>query len=384
MGERPTEVLMPDLNRRRTAVYARVTTRSAIHRASWLVAMAVTILAAPIAAQDASTQIRSEAERLQTSLKERPVSFAPIPDASKTIADGLKEVVREQSAGRLYVSLEKLGQMTDFLYGVRAAADKEDAVKSGFPAYEAEWEKVSLSITASNRQAREKDWERHSAAVRAFSETSQNMSMPLLEGARGFAISMQPKDGLFNLGQAQGQAEFASFCSKLNLSRKGKPYPLRSVMPELQILQKKANAAFQPPRSVDLHTLFMSLNSALKQGQELDARRSYAGALFQYLHAVGYYGMLNVQPPDPLQLSALKSALATARRKLDASERDESIAEFFVEKGESHVAPLDGSAPTTDDWKIAKVVVEQVLPAYFAVDNTLVAQEGAPSKSIDV
>src|SRR3974390_634630 len=357
MGERPTEVLMRDLNRRTTTVDARVTTRSAIHRASWLVAMAVTILAAPIAAPDASTQIRSEAARLQTSLKERPVSFAPIPDASKTIADGLKEVVREQSAGRLYVSLEKLGQMTDFLYGVRAAADKEDAVKSGFPAYEAEWEKVSLSIPASNRQAREKDWERHSAAVRAFSETSQNMSMPLLEGARGFAVSMQPKDGLFNLGEAQGQAEFAHFCSTLNLPRKGKPYPFRSVLPELEALQQKTNAAFQPPRSIDLHRLFMSLNAALKQGRELDATRSYAGALFQYLYAVGYYEMLEEAPPTSAQLPELKGALAEAREKLDRSRRDDSIAQIFLQRAESQLAHADGSAANSEDWRIVKVVV---------------------------
>ena len=116
------------------------------------------------------------------------------------------------------------------------------------------------------------------------------MTVPLLEGARGFAVSMQPKDGLFNLGEAQGLAAFLAFCSTLHLPRKGTTYPLRSLMPEIEILQEKANTAFQPPRSIDLHTLFMSLNSALKQARELDATKHYSGALYQYLYALGYYG----------------------------------------------------------------------------------------------
>ena len=36
----------------------------------------------------------------------------------------------------------------------------------------------------------------------------------------------------------------------------------------------------------------MLINTALKQATELDATKSYAGALYQYLLAVGYYGML--------------------------------------------------------------------------------------------
>lgn len=363
---------------------ARLALRSAVLRLSWQVAIAVLVLAAPSVGQDAASQIRAEAERLQRSVKDKPISNPDFPDASKAIGDGLKDVLQAQSAGRLYVSLEKLGQMTDFLYGVRATTDKPEAVQSGLSAYEEEWERVSLSINAIDRQAGEKNWDGDRLALRALSETAQNMTVPLLEGARGFAISMQPKDGLFNLGEAQGQAAFLAFCSTLHLPRKGTPYPLRSLMPEIEILQEKANSAFQPPRSIDLHTLFMSLNSALKQARELDATKHYSGALYQYLYALGYYGMLNVAPLDSSQQSALKSALAAARQKLDASQRDDSIAEFFLEKAESQVAHLDGSAPNADDWRIAKVVIDQVLPAYSAIDKPLAVQGRASGKTIDI
>ena len=357
---------------------------SAFERPWWRVAAVVMILALPAAGQDAASQIQAEAERLQQSLKDKPISYPDIPNASTMVGDGLKEVSQGRTAGRLYISLEKLGQVTDLLYGVRAAADKAEAVKSGLPAYEAEWEKVSLSITAIDSQAREKNWNDSRIAVRALSETAQGMTIPLLEGARGFAVSMQPKDGLFNLGQAQGQAEFVAFCTTLHLPRTATPYPLRSLMPEIETLQEKTNAAFQPPRSIDLHTLFMSLNSALKQARELDATKCYAGALYQYLYAVGFYGMLDAAPLNSSQQSALKSALATARQKLDAFQRDDSIAQLFLEKAESQVAHVDGSAPSADDWRIAKVIVDQVLPAYFALDKPLPAAQRAPGKTIDI
>ena len=358
--------------------------RSAAYRRSWQVAALAIILALPAAGQEASSQIKGEVERLQQSLKEKPIASPDFPSASTIVSDGLKEVIQGESAGKLYVSLEKLGQITDLLYGVRAAADKTEAVKSGLPAYEAEWEKVSFSITAIDRQARGKNWNDSGVALRALSETAQSMTVPLLEGARGFAVSMQPKDGLFNLGQAQGQAEFAAFCARLQLPRKGTAYPLRSLMPEIEILQERTNAAFQPPRSIELHTLFMSLNSALKQARELDATKSYAGALYQYLYAVGFYGMLDAAPLDSSQQSALKTALAMARQKLDATPRDDSIAQLFLEKAESQVARVDGSTASADDWRIAKVVVDQVLPAYFALDEPLPAGQQTPRKTIEI
>ena len=342
------------------------------------------ILALPCAGQDTASQIKAEAERLQQSLKDKPISYPDSPNAPKMIGEALKEVIQAQSAGRLYPSLEKLGQVTDYLYGIRAVAEKAEAVKSGLPAYEAEWEKVSLSITALDRDAQERNWNDSPLAIRALSETALSMTIPLLDGARGFAVSTDPKGGLFNMGEAEGQAQFAAFCATLHLPRQGAAYPLRSLLPEIETVQEKATAAFQPPRSIDLHTLFMSLNTALKQARELDAARSYAGALFQYLYAVGYYGMVEAAPVDSSQQVALKGALAAARQRLDASGRDDSIAEFFLEKAESQIGHVDGSAPSADDWRIAKVIVDQVLPAYFALDKPLAAPERAPGKTVEI
>jgi len=362
----------------------RLIRRSAFRGAWWRVAVAAVILALPAAGQDAASQIQGEVERLQRLLAKKPVSFPGDPNANQGAGDALKSALKDQSAGRLYRSLEQIGQVTDFVHGAWTIMDNGEAVKSGMPAFEAAWEKSSASVSALDRQAQAANLRDSPAALQALSETARAMTMPLLEGGRAFAVSTEPKDGLFNLGEAEGQAEFAAFVASLRLPRKRAAYQFHSLLPELESFQQKVNAAFQPPRSIDLHVQFMMINSALKQATELDATKSYAGALYQYLLAVGYYGMLDAAPQDSSQQTALKSAVAAARQKLDASQRDDSIAELFLERAASQLAHVDGSAPSEDDWRIAKVITEQVLPAYFAADHPLAAPQRASGKPVEI
>jgi hypothetical protein len=353
-------------------------------RWSFQIAVLAALAVLPAASQDAGSQIKSEVERLQQSLKDKPIIFPDFPKATDHINNSLNAALAAQSAGKIYISLESLGQAEDLLEGVRAAMDKADAVKNSLPAYEAEWNKASLNLTALDRKARERDWKDSRAAIRALSEVAQGKAIPLLEGGRGFAVSTQPKDGLFYLGQAQGETEFAAFCASLDVPRRSAAYPLRSYLPELVALQKKTNAAFQPPRSIELHSRFIALNSALKLGQELDASKFYAGALYQYLEAVRHYGMLDAAPLDTSQQSALKGALAAAKRKVDASKRDDSIAQLLLERAESQISRADGSAPNEDDWKSAKVIVEQVLPAYDAAAKPPAALAQTSGKTVNL
>jgi len=350
----------------------------------WAVALVGLMLALPAAGQDAASQIQAEVERLQQALAKKPVTFPGNPDANRGANDMLKSALQDGSTGRLYVSLYEFGEVSDFIYGAWTIMDKTEAVKNSLPAFEAEWEKASAGITALDRQTRATNWSDSPAALQALSETAEAMTMPYLEAGRGFAVATEPKDGLFHIGEAQGRAEFASFVASLRLPRTRAAYPFRSFLPEIETFQQKENAAFKPPRSIDQHMQFMSINSALSQARELDATKGYAGALYQYLWAVGYYGMLDAPSPDASQQAALKSALAAARQKLEASPRDDSIAEIFLERAESQLAHVDGSAPSADDWKIAKVITDQVLPAYFAADHPLAAPERASGKAVEI
>jgi hypothetical protein len=334
--------------------------------------------------QDAKSQIKSEIVRLQHSLKETPITDPDYASFGSMATQALQGSAAALESSKLYVSLEQLLQAEDFLQGARFPIEKAEAVKSGLPAFEAEWEKVSRILTADDRAVRQKNWSASPAAVRALTETALGRSVPLLEGGRGFAVSTKPSDGLFYLGQAQGEAAFAQFSSTLPLSRNAALFPLRSFLPELQKLQEKTNAAFKPPRSIQLHDRFIALNSALKLAEELDAQKSYAGALYQYLEATRHFGMLDAPLVEAARQSALKDAIAAALKNLAASKQDDSIAQLFLERATSQTAHADGSVSTPDEWRSAQVILDQVLPAYRAAQKLAAPIQLASGKTVDL
>ena len=338
----------------------------------------ILVSASPAFGQDAAPQIKAEIARLQKSLKDNPVTdpiFSGMASETGKILDAANQSV---AAGQLYLSLEKLELAENLVVGMHTAADKDDVVKNGLPAFEARWSKASFSLTALDQRMRDKDWGHSLAVMQALYQEAQGSAIPLLDGARGFATSTNPPDGLFNLGQAMGEAEFVSFAASLHLPQTKAALPLRSILPELNLLQEKTNAAFQPPKSIELQSGFIALNSALKVAEELDAKKSYAGALYQYLLAVGYYGMLNAKPLDAASQAELKVTLAAVKKKLDESSTDETVAQLFQQRAEAAILP-GGSMPSADDWRAAKVILEEVLPAYFALRSPAVPANALPT-----
>jgi hypothetical protein len=317
-------------------------------------------------AQDAAAQTKAEIERLQQSLKEKPIANPDIAEMNSEIEGNLTGAASALAAGRLYLSLEGLGRAEDHMHGARILDAKADEIKDSLPAFESEWNKASVQLTAMDKSARNKDWSHITAAVRAIAEAAQGRAIPLLEGGRGFATATKPKDGLFYVGQAQGETAFAEFVSKLNFPRKAAPAPLRTLLPELESLQEKTNAAFQPPRSIDMHPRFIALNSTIKAARELDSSKAYGGALYQYLEAVRHFGMLDPAVPDAARQASLRTELTDELKKVSAAKRDDSIIQIFLERAEGWLTKPDGAAPSPDEWRATQVVLQQVVPAYYA------------------
>jgi hypothetical protein len=254
-------------------------------------------------------------------------------------------------------------------------------VATGLPAFESEWAETSRALETGSPQG-DRRWGRSRTAIRALAETAEARIGPLLEGARGFAVATGPKDGLFYMGQARGEAEFAALCASLTFADKVERYPLRSMLPELVRLQEKATAAFVPPRSIDLHDRFIALNSTLKAGLELDASQAYAGSAYQYLEALRHYALLDAPALDEPAQARVREDLAAARARIDASKRDESLLELFLERAASQVAHSHGSAPTADEWRSARVILDQVVPAYFSARLPVATPKGSSGKTV--
>ena len=349
-----------------------------------LILLMILALIPPAAAQDRAAGIRAEIARLQQVLKDKPVTNPDFVQVGTMVSTALESAARAADAGNLYLSLESLAQAEDLLGGARVIVDSAGLAKSGPAAFEAAWGATSARLAARGREARERKWENAPAAVRALAEAAQGRSIPLLDGARGFATAKGPAEGLFYMGQAEGEADFARFCATLGLTSGKKAFPLRSFLPELLALQARTNAAFQPPKSIELHPRFIALNSAIKLAEELDSTKFYAGALYQYLEAVRHFGMLDQPPLDAAGQVRLKKVLATARKKLAASPEDESIAQLFLERAETQIVHADGSAPSADEWRSARVILDQVLPAHQTARKPVSSQQKASGKSVEI
>ncbi|HEV7551671.1 MAG TPA: hypothetical protein VGP65_08315, partial [Candidatus Angelobacter sp.] len=153
-------------------------------------------------AQDAIAQSKAEVERLQQSLKEKPIAIPDIPDLNSEIEGNLTGAASALAAGQLYLGLEALGRAEDHMHGARTLEAKADAIKDSLPVFDSEWGNASLELTALDKSARQKDWRNTPAGITAISEAAQGRAIPLLEGSRGFATATKPKDGLFYMGQA--------------------------------------------------------------------------------------------------------------------------------------------------------------------------------------
>jgi hypothetical protein len=342
-------------------------------------ALMVAALTLPVAGQDAASKIRAEIERIQQSLKVKPVTDQNLGGIAGTIENLAKTSAAALEARRVYLSLERLNQAYELLQGVRTYEQRSAAVNDELPKFESEWGKASVKLAALEREVKAEERTNVRAALRALSETALVKTTPLMEGSRGFATSTKPRDGLFYLGQAQGQAEFARFCGSLTLARKGRAFPLRSMLAELQALQDKTNAAFTPPRSIEKHPRFIALNSTLKLARELDAARFYGGALYQYLEAVRHYAMLDAAEPGAAAQAELKSALAQLDKRLASSGEDDSIAQLFVERAQSQI-----ESGGKDEWRSARAIAEQVIPAYFAARKAPSKLQTAARKAVEL
>jgi hypothetical protein len=325
-------------------------------------------------AGDVAKQIQAEIQRV----RDLASSGTPDPrfkDLPSHVETTLRYATEDVAAGNTYSALEKLSQASDLVGGMRVASNDAAVVKGGMPAFEIEWKNASRRVSAIKPVPPGTP-----AAIRALAETAHVQAIALLDGGRGFATSMQPKDGLFYLGEAQGLVQFASFCADLDQGRAAKPLTVRSLAPELRVLQDKTDAAFVPPQSIEKHPAFIGLNSAIKLATELDDAKFYAGALYRYLDAVRQYGMLNAGPVSASAQERLRTTIAAERRKIAGSRRDDSIREAWLERADSAIA----HTPNDDVWKAAAVLVGQVLPAYDAALGAPSAVEARPTKAVEV
>jgi hypothetical protein len=196
--------------------------------------------------------------------------------------------------------------------------------------------------------------------VRALAEAALPQAKILYGASLEYGLSSAVDPGLYYIGLARGQVAFLEFCRGLREPSAGVEPNLRSLVPDIDALERRLLAAYVPPASIDRHAEFIAASASLKEARELDAAGLRYGALLRLLQAA-----LRMAPPPASPPSAAEVAekLAAARVRL-ADGTDHSIVRIFLESAEGDLdaaAAKPGTAPV-----LAAAVVTEVLPAYTA------------------
>ncbi len=217
------------------------------------------------------------------------------------------------------------------------------------------------------------------AAVRAIGEAALPQVRVYYEASLEYGRNTMPDAGLYYLGAAQAQREFAAFCKRLSMPTALPPPPLRSLGPELETLQRDLLAAYKPPASIERHRDFISASAALKEALELDAAGLRYGAFLRYLSALQRFEPLrpNASARDPLEL---KAAIGSFAARLDASPVDATIGRVFLEYARADLAQATASAPPA----LANAIVGGILPRYFEALAPAPIRPPAPAASVTV
>lgn len=304
-------------------------------------------------------QILTEASRMNRLL---PVLEFPAEEAA-VYTKQIAQIERAAQDGRLLLSLQLLEQVEPFLVAVEYQKSKRAEVeRGGMEAFEREWLRLGEGLKVEQRSFAVKSSQRLPVAVRAIIEHCLTQVRPHYQAGRLYGQNTTINAGLFYLGTALAQLQFAAFCRELRFPVSGAAISLRSLAPELDKLEKEVLQAYRNADATTQQATFNRINSALKIAQDLQQERRFGGALLQSLEVRRMLAMIHTgSEPTPLQ-EALKTQAESWRARLLAEKADHSIAHLYWETAR---ALLDAPEADARDLRRASAILNWVIPAYF-------------------
>ena len=315
-----------------------------------LLATALLLPAPASASPEFEAQLRREVERL------RPVAAHDLQACEGALEDGwLLLALRELEAVHVRVGIqqymdESRTRITDL------AALSEEGKRVG------EWldetrrccEAVGPPRTAALRSLAQRAWGRSSGHYRA---------------SLSYALSTALSSGQRYLGSARALADFAVLCTKFEVEDKGLT-PLRlpagfddQLAAYLDEVENALLAAYRPPVSIDRHPEFINANATVKFAKELAAAGQDEGALYEALAARRKLALLQRDGNSRPDAASMRARIAELYEEVDLSGVDQSLGLLYLEMAEAELIAADDDK----DLSLAAVLLEQVLPDYFAL-----------------
>lgn len=311
-------------------------------------------------AQDATAQISAAAAGLEKTISSLNLS----DEEAGQLMSEIRRARSSLAAGHLYLSLYVLQFSWVELTTRNYMAGKTAIEKGGVTAFEQEWQRLGLELSEKEKLLKLSHSRRLPTVVQALAESSQIQIRPYYQSGRLYGLNTTIPSGLYYLGRARANLDFALFCQRLQFAQLKPSIKLRSLKPELAQIEAET---LQSYRSADASSQpqYNRLNSNLKVASELNTAAMYEGALHEYLRSSLFLGLINKPAVNAEELSRLKTQSKTFERQLMAGKVDHSIGLLYWQLAERILNPAGAAKPDENELKRAAVIMDKVLPLYF-------------------
>ena len=309
-------------------------------------------------AQEPAKQISAATAEMEKQLNTAKISDDLKQQCSTDIADIRANIKREF----LYLSLYNLRTCQLELASQVFAASKADVKTT--EAFEQQWQQLNGQLAEKEKLLSLPTSKPLPAVIAALTQISQIQVKQYQQSGRLFALNSNMAEGLYYLGRAPANLDFAIFTRTLRFPSPKTAATFRSLASELTKLE---TAALRTYKSADVSTqqaAFNRLNSNLKVAGELNKASMFEGALLKYLESELYFGLI-ITTAENEDLVHLQGRMDEAGALLKDKKVDHSMALLFWEMGQASLKPASGTAPTAAQLKRAVVILNHVIPSYF-------------------
>ena len=320
----------------------------------------ILILAGACLAQDPAKQL----SEITNDMEKRLSTLKVADDLKHQCSLDIAEARANLKLGNLYLSLYTIRTCQLELASLDYAQANSDLATKGPEAFEAEWRRLGDSLTAKEKILSDRRT-KLPAIIVALADVSQSQARPYYQSGKLFALNSNMSEGIYYLGRAPANLDFAITCRKLHLSRPKKATgEFRSPQPELAKLEATVLRTYKSADVSTQQAQYNRLNSNLKIASELNRASMFEGALFKYLESKLYFGLL-ITNPEKEDVPHLRERTNELGKQLTSDKVDHSIGLLFWQMADRSLNPEGNAPPSASQIKRVVVILDNVLPSYF-------------------
>jgi hypothetical protein len=318
-------------------------------------------LAATCTAQTLTDQVLNRANQLR--------AIVPVADEFKgqreQVLSSLNDLEAAARDGHGYLALYRLQSLWTSIQPVEYSRSKAAVAKEGLAAFENSWRRLSTELKSQQASIDKSIPPRLPTAIRGLIQICLTKSQAYYESSRPFGEDVQIRSGLYYMGVASAELDFATLCLKQSFAGQPSSPPFHSLGPELQRLDNSIVELYKLRDAPELVEEFIALSSNMELANQLERAARYDGALIAYLDTILKLGLLEVPAPSPDAVGSLGARLDQLATRLEDGRRDNSVGAIYLAMARQALTSASTASQAPNNLKKATILIDRVLPAYI-------------------